>query len=304
MVNDKICKAFTAQPRDDAPPAIEVRKSTDRVPQGHNMLMLMVHQQLHKAIDDKGQKAVVKLFNSLQLAHDNLSNVAGSISHLREILDNEQFNFIMQRTVWPLIQLCIPGNLCSPADVKFEKDRLAAEETFEEECSNVVLPQPFHPKLDTIPTKYATHCEAAAVHMLLCKKFFDTKMLHAKVADNFVVHPKKLHLTVSRRKYDPGKKMTKCKTSETPKTTPKKAKKNPQDQPKGDTEENQPTTSTQDDPVDVDSDEDLPDPFGEQQHDEGELSDDPLTKPGDDEPKSFSMKDPTKTRKKLGKQNN
>ena len=140
----------------------------------------MVHQKLHKAIDDKGQKAVVKFFNSLQLAHDNLSNVAGVITHLREIMANEQFTFIMQRAVWPLIQLHIPGNLCSPVDVKFKKDKLTSEETFEEECSNVVLPQSFHPMLDTIPAKHATHCEAAAVHMLLCKRFFDTKDVTSK----------------------------------------------------------------------------------------------------------------------------
>ena len=82
----------------------------------------------------------MKLFNSLQQAHNNLSNVAGMIAHLREILDNEQFTFIMQRAVWPLIQFPIPGNLCSPVDIKFKKERLTAEETFEEECSNVVLP--------------------------------------------------------------------------------------------------------------------------------------------------------------------
>ena len=100
LVDDKICKAFTARPRDDAPPVIEVRKSTNSIPQGHDVLTLMVHQKLHKASDDSGQKAVVKLFNSLQ-AHDNLSNVAGVIAHLREILDNEQFTFIMQRAVHP-----------------------------------------------------------------------------------------------------------------------------------------------------------------------------------------------------------
>ena len=64
-----------ARPRENAPPAIEVRKSTDSIPQGHDVLTLMVHQKLHKAIDDKGQKAVVKLLNSLQQAHNNLSNV-------------------------------------------------------------------------------------------------------------------------------------------------------------------------------------------------------------------------------------
>ena len=54
--------------------------------------------------------------------------------------------------------------------------------------------------------------------------------------------------------------------------------------------------------MDVDSDEELLDPFGEQQpHDEGELNDDLLTQLGDDEPKVFSMKDPTKTWKKPGK---
>ena len=91
-------------------------------------------------------------------------------------------------------------------------------------------------------------------------------------------------------------------------TTPKKAKKNPkdqpQDEPKVDTEENQPTISTQDDPVDVYSDEELLDPFGEQQHDKGELDDDSLTQPVDDELKGFSTKDPTKARRKPGKQNN
>ena len=140
LVDNKICKAFTARPRDDAPPVIEVRKSTDSIPQGHDVLTLMVHQKLHKALDNSRKKAVMKLFNSLQQAHNNVSNVAGVIAHLGEILDNEQFTFIMQRAVWPLIQLHIPGNLCSPVDVKFEKDRLTAEETFEEECSNVVLP--------------------------------------------------------------------------------------------------------------------------------------------------------------------
>ena len=48
LVNNKICKAFMARPRDDAPLAIEVRKSTDSVPQGHDVLMLMVHQKVHK----------------------------------------------------------------------------------------------------------------------------------------------------------------------------------------------------------------------------------------------------------------
>ena len=43
LVDDKICKAFMAQPRDDTPLVIEVRKSTNSIPQGHDVLILMVH---------------------------------------------------------------------------------------------------------------------------------------------------------------------------------------------------------------------------------------------------------------------
>ena len=125
------------------------------------------------------------------------NNCISAIATLGKTLLPDQFTFIMQHAVHPLIQIKLPTHLCSPADVKFEQHCLTAEESFEEECSNKVLPWPFHPKLDTVPAKHATHCVAAAVHMLLCKHFFNTKMSQAKCADLFTVHPKKLHMAVS-----------------------------------------------------------------------------------------------------------
>ena len=126
----------------------------------------MAQQKKFKALDDKGQAAIVKLFSHLQLVHDNMALVAGQIAQVGEILDNEQFAFMMQMAIQPLIQLKIPGHLCSPADVHFEKEQLTAVKSFEEGCLNKVLPRLFSPKLDKIPPKHATRCKAAAVHMI------------------------------------------------------------------------------------------------------------------------------------------
>ena len=50
---------------------------------------------------------------------------------------------------------------------------------------------------------------AAAAHFLIRKKLFNTKYPQLLVAKDFAVAEKKLHLPVSRRKYDPGKKAPK-----------------------------------------------------------------------------------------------
>ena len=50
---------------------------------------------------------------------------------------------------------------------------------------------------------------AAAAHFLIRKKLFNSKYPQLLVAKDFAVAEKKLHLTVSRRKYDPGKKAPK-----------------------------------------------------------------------------------------------
>ena len=59
---------------------------------------------------------------------------------------------------------------------------------------------------------------AAAAHFLIRKKLFNTKYPQLHVARDFAVAEKKLHLTVSRRKYDPGKKAPKRKHTSAVKT--------------------------------------------------------------------------------------
>ena len=50
---------------------------------------------------------------------------------------------------------------------------------------------------------------AAAAHFLIRKKLFNSKYPQLLVAKDFAVAKKKLHLAVSGRKYDPGKKAPK-----------------------------------------------------------------------------------------------
>ena len=63
-----------------------------------------------------------------------------------------------------------------------------------------------------------------AAHFLIRKKLFNTKYPQLQVAKDFAVAEKKLHLTISRRKYDPGKKASKkkCTPDDPGKKTSKK----------------------------------------------------------------------------------
>ena len=61
-------------------------------------------------------------------------------------------------------------------------------------------------------------CLAVAAHFLIRKKFFKTKYPQLHVAKDFAVVEKKLHLAVSGRKYDPGKKAPKRKHTSDVKT--------------------------------------------------------------------------------------
>ena len=71
---------------------------------------------------------------------------------------------------------------------------------------------------------------AGAAHFLIRKKLFNTKYPQLLVAKDFAVAEKKLHLTVSGRKYDPGKKAPKKRRTSDVKTADPKPTTS-QDQP-------------------------------------------------------------------------
>ena len=118
---------------------------------------------------------------------------------------------------------------------------------------------------------------AAAAHFLIRKKLFNSKYPQLLVAKDFAVAEKKLHLAVSRRKYDPGKKAPKKRlTSDVKTAAPKQS--TSQEQPQGESVSEQqpqsesvteqqpqgePAADTQQEPVpsQFSSNDSLPDPF-------------------------------------------
>ena len=71
---------------------------------------------------------------------------------------------------------------------------------------------------------------AAVAHFLIRKKLFNSKYPQLLVAKDFAVAEKKLHLAVSGRKYDPGKKAPKKRHTSDVKTADPKPSTS-QDQP-------------------------------------------------------------------------
>ena len=215
-VPDKACDAFLARP-EEAAVRIQQRVSSDEIPVGPEVMSKM-HLQNLPCFDKKGQQAVTRLFSHLQDAHNHLAEVAKQIIMVSEVSSPEQFTFVLQHAVRPIIQLRIPPHLSAPTELKFEKERLTPEEINEENCCNLILPRPFHPKFANLDSKDPTRCLAAAAHFLIRKKLFNSKVTQLRVAKDFAVAEKKLHLAISRRKYDPGKKASKRKLTSDEKT--------------------------------------------------------------------------------------
>ena len=215
-IPDKACDAFLARP-EEAANRIQQHVSSDAIPTGPEVTSKMCLQGNLPCFDQKGQ-AVTKLFSHLQDAHNHMAEVAKAIVDVSEVSSPEQFTFVLQLAVRPIIQLKIPPHLSAPTELRFEKERLTPEEIAEENCCNLILPRPFHLQFAKIDFKDPTRCLAADAHFLIRKKLFNSKCTQLHVAKDFAVAEKKLHLAISRRKYDPGKKASKRKRTSDVKT--------------------------------------------------------------------------------------
>ena len=265
---------------------VQQRVSSDSIPTGPEVTSKMRIENV-KSFDKKGQEAITTLFGHLQDVHNHMAQVVQAVVQLSKVSSPEQFTFVLKLAVRPIIQLKIPPHLSAPAELKFEKERLTQEETTEEYCCNLILPRPFHPKFSGIAFKHPTRCLAAAAHFLIRKELFNSKYPQLQVAKDFAVAEKKLHLTISGRKYDSGKKALKKRCTSNGKTTapkPSTSQDQPQDafvteqQPQSKT-----TTDTQQEyvPSQFSSDESLPDPLATSTN-----------------PKRFETKDPQSIPKK------
>ena len=141
---------------------------------------------------------------------------------------------------------------------------------------------------------------AAAAHFLIRKKLFNTKYPQLHVAKDFAVAEKKLHLAVSGRKYDPGKKAPKRKCTSDVKTADPKPSTSQEQQPQ---DESVPEQQPQDEPI---SEQQQAVPTAEQQP-QDKASDTLMSQSSDDSIplpdygaalKTFTTKDPSSVPKK------
>ena len=137
-IPDQACDAFLACPEEVAN-RIQQRVSSDEIPTGPEVTSKMHLQGNLPCFDQKGQ-AVTKLFSHLQDAHNHMAEVAKAIVNVSEVSSPEQFTFVLQLAVRPIIQLKIPPHLSAPTELRFEKERLTPEEIAEENCCNLILP--------------------------------------------------------------------------------------------------------------------------------------------------------------------
>ena len=137
-IPDKACDTFLARPEEVAI-RIQQRVSSDKIPVGPKVISKMRLQNL-PCFDKKGHQAVTRLFSHLQDTHNHMAEVAKQIVNVSEVSSPEQFTFVLQLAVRPIIQLRIPPHLSAPTELKFEKERLTPEEINEENCCNLKLP--------------------------------------------------------------------------------------------------------------------------------------------------------------------
>ena len=137
-IPDKACDAFLARP-EEAATRVEQHVSSDEIPDGPEVLSKMHLQGDLPCFDKKGQQAVTTLFGHLQDAHNHMAEVAKAIVNVSKVSSPEQFTFVLQLAVRPIVQLKIPPHLSAPTELKFERERLTPEELTEENCCNLIL---------------------------------------------------------------------------------------------------------------------------------------------------------------------
>ena len=138
-IPDKECAAFLECPEETAD-KVQQRVSSDSIPIGPEVTSKMCLQGNIGAFDKKGQEAITTLFGHLQDAHNHMAQVAKAVVDLSKVSSPEQFTFVLQLAVRPIIQLKIPPHLSAPTELRFDNERLTPEEITEENCCNLILP--------------------------------------------------------------------------------------------------------------------------------------------------------------------
>ena len=101
-IPEKACNAFLAHP-EEAANRVQQYVSCDSIPTGPEVTSQMRLQENIKCFDHNGQRAVTRLFSHLQDAHNHMAEVVKAIIEVSEVSSPEQFTFVLQLPVRPII---------------------------------------------------------------------------------------------------------------------------------------------------------------------------------------------------------
>ena len=101
-IPDKSCATFLACP-EEAATIVQQRVSSDSIPTGPKVTSKMRLQENIPSFNQKGQRAITRLFSHLQDAHNHMSEVAKAVVDVSEVSSPEQFTFVLQLAVRPII---------------------------------------------------------------------------------------------------------------------------------------------------------------------------------------------------------
>ena len=124
LIDDISCKLLrTTTPKDAAgkEKCPDLRVSTENLMTGHRVLNRLAALPNFKDIEGADTEEVCELFDSLQTAHATIADAASSLASLGRRLHPHQFQFLLNHSICPLIQLQIPAHLCHPGELRFEK---------------------------------------------------------------------------------------------------------------------------------------------------------------------------------------
>ena len=80
------------------------RVSSDSIPTDPEVTSKMHLEGNIQTFDKKAQEAITKLFGHLQDAHNHMAQVAQAVVNLSKVSSPEQFTFVLQLAVRPIIQ--------------------------------------------------------------------------------------------------------------------------------------------------------------------------------------------------------
>ena len=109
-IPDKECTAFLERPEETVD-KVQQCVSSDSIPTDPEVTSKMCLEGNIQSFDKKGQETITKLFGHLQDAHNHMSEVAQAVVDLCKVSSPEQFTFVLQLVVRPIIQLKIPPHL-------------------------------------------------------------------------------------------------------------------------------------------------------------------------------------------------